>query len=44
MRALPIILIVLGVATIILILTQIFPEFGDGMYALAKNLFFERWN
>jgi hypothetical protein len=44
MRALPVILIVLGVITIILILTQLFPEFGDGMYALAKNIFLERWN
>ncbi len=43
MRALPVILIVLGLAISILILTQLFPSFGDGMYALAKNLFFERW-
>lgn len=43
MRALPVIVVILGLATIILILTQVFPEFGDGMYALARNIFFERW-
>jgi len=43
MRALPVIVVILGLVTIILILTQIFPSFGDGMYALARNIFFERW-